>query len=319
MIDEDLFNKLPIDKKIEISENSVREDYAFSEMCDMMDEIKPTLEIEAEKRRKAGAKLAPGKEKFKVRDILASCLKVSHGQVEKIEDIKNAVKKHPEKFGHIPEQIENGLSIEYAHNMITTTIKAETPTPDVPSDKFEVVIIDFPWDYDRKLSGSPKYKTMTVDQIKQEIPKLPLAKNAIVFMWTTNPKLEEAFELIDFYGLDYKTNLVWVKTKDKKLWSEEEIIDTKTQKGTAHYIKGSHELLLIATKGNLGLPPHSARISSVVFAERTRKHSQKPAVFKKIINDFYPAKKKLEMFNRDKDEYHNKTWHYWGDESEGQP
>ena len=316
MIDEDLFEKLPMDRKIEIVENSVREDYIFSEMCDMIDKIKPTLEMEAEKRRKAGAKLAPGKEKFKVRDILANYLKVSHGQVEKIEDIKNAVKENPEKFGHIPEQIENGLSIEYAHNMITTRIKAETPTPDIPNEEFEVVIIDFPWDYKRKLSGSPKYKTMTVDQIKKEIPKLPLAKNAVVFIWATNPKLQEAFELIAFYGLEYKTNLVWVKTKDKKLWSEDEIADTKIQKGTAHYVKGSHELLLIATKGNLGLPPHSARISSVVFAERTRKHSQKPAAFKKIINDFYPAKKKLEMFSRERGPYHNDTWRYFGDELE---
>ena len=33
--------------------------------------MKPKLETEAQKRRKAGAKLAPGEEKFKVRDILA--------------------------------------------------------------------------------------------------------------------------------------------------------------------------------------------------------------------------------------------------------
>ena len=318
MIDEDLFDKLPMDQKIEIVENSLREDYIFSEMCDMIDKIKPTLEIEAEKRRKAGAKLAPGKEKFKVRDILATYLKVSHGQVEKIEDIKNAVKENPDKFGHIPEQIENGLSIEYAHNMITTTIKAETPTPDLPDEEFEVVVIDFGWDYDQKLSGSPKYKTMTLEEIKKEFPKLPLAKNAVVLIWTTNPKLREAFELIDFYELEYKTNIVWVKTKDKKRWSEDEIIDTKTQQGTGHYIKGSHELLLIATKGNLGLPPHSARISSVVFAERTRKHSQKPAIFKKIINDFWPGKKKLEMFSRERGPYHNDTWSYFGDELEAE-
>ena len=136
MIDDDIFDKLPIEKKYEITENALRKDYTFSELCDIIEDVKPALELEAEKRRKAGAKLAPGKEKFKVRDALASYLKVSHGQVDKIEDIKKAVKENPEEFGHIPERIDKGMSIEYAHTMIITTQKAETPTPNLPKNKF---------------------------------------------------------------------------------------------------------------------------------------------------------------------------------------
>ncbi len=298
MIDEDLFNKLPIDRRIEIVENCVREDYTFTEMCNTIDEIKPTLEIEAEKRRKAGAKLAPGKEKFKVRDILASFLKVSHGQVEKIEDIKNAIENNPKKFGYVPDRIENGMSIEYAHKMITTTIKAETPTPDLPKGKFELIYLDPPWKYELELEGSPPYKTMTLEEMKEQII-LPFAKNCVMFMWVTNPKLEEALELIRHWGFTYKTNIVWVKQKNGKI-----------QQGTGYYVKGSHELLLIATKGSPGVPPEASRIPSVVFAERTSKHSEKPKIFYEIIEKMYPVKKKIELFSRHK----RNDWESWGDE-----
>ena len=298
MIDEDLFNKLPIDRRIEIVENCVREDYTFTEMCNTIDEIKPTLEIEAEKRRKAGAKLAPGKEKFKVRDILASFLKVSHGQVEKIEDIKNAIENNPKKFGYVPDRIENGMSIEYAHKMITTTIKAETPTPDLPKGKFELIYLDPPWKYELELEGSPPYKTMTLEEMKEQI-KPPSAKDCVMFMWVTNPKLEEGLVLLKHWGFTYKTNIVWVKQKNGKI-----------QQGTGYYVKGSHELLLIATKGSPGVPPEASRIPSVVFAERTKIHSQKPKIFYEIIEKMYPVKKKIELFSRHK----RNDWQSWGDE-----
>ena len=310
MIDEDLFNKLPIDKKFEISENSVREDYIFSEMCDMIDEIKPTLEIEAEKRRKAGAKLAPGKEKFKVRDILASCLKVSHGQVEKIEDIKKAVKENPEEFGYIPERIDKGMSIEYAHTMITTTQKAKTPTPNLPKNKFELIYLDLPWNYQLQLEGSPKYKTMTLEEIKKEFPQLPLTDNSVVFMWVTNQKIDEAIDLIRYWSLTCTTNIVWVKTKKKV---EGLPLEKVLHPGNGFNIRGSHELLFICKKGNPGIPPVSARIPSVVFAPKTRRHSEKPKIFYEIIEKMYPAKKKLEMFSIVTKATKRKGWTYWGD------
>ena len=92
--------------------------------------------------------------------------------------------------------------------------------------------------------------------------------------------------------------------------------DGKLQLGTGHYTLGADEMLWIAIKGNPGTPPPDAKSPSVIFAERTKKHSEKPAVLKKIINNMYKGKKKLEMFSREKGPYHNDTWSYWGDESE---
>ena len=299
MIDEDLFNKLPIDKKIEIVENSLREDYVFSEMCDMIDEIKPTLEIEAEKRRKAGAKLAPGKEKFKVRDILARCLKVSHGQVEKIEDIKNAVKENPEKFGNIPKKIDNGLSIDYAFQMVQREGYERNPPPPPPKGEYDLIYCDIPWKYDLPLQGAPPYRTMTTEEAMKM--KIPAHKNCILFFWVTGPKLEDGFKVINAWEFTFKSMIIWVKQKNEKL-----------QQTTGYYTRGAHEILFIAIKGSPGTPAERNRPPSVVFAPRTT-HSKKPEIFYEIIEKMYPHKKnKLEMFARKK----RKGWKSWGDEVE---
>ena len=57
-------------------------------------------------------------------------------------------------------------------------------------------------------------------------------------------------------------------------------------------------------------PPEAVRIPSVVFAERTTKHSEKPKIFYEIIEKYYPVKNKIEMFARNKRD----GWTSWGDE-----
>lgn len=310
--------------KAELHENQIRKEFTFSEMCVIDDAIAPEIKKHAEERMKSGkpsAKLAEG-QKGDSRDKMASYLGMSHGQYDKFQKIKTAIKENPKKFTDIPERIDNGMSIDYASKMINTTERATTPTPDLPDDEFELLYFDLPWAYDLPLTGSPDYKTLTLEEIMNEFPKLPLTNDAIVFMWVTNPKLMEAMELIKFWGLDYKTNIVWVKAKNrihaKVLEFKDkfyEFLHKNLQVGTGYYVKGSHELLLIVTRGSPGVPQEKDRVPSVVFAERTKLHSEKPKIFRKIINEMYPAKKKLEMFNREKDEYDNDTWSYYGDES----
>ena len=77
--------------------------------------------------------------------------------------------------------------------------------------------------------------------------------------------------MMKFYGIEYKTNIVWAKMKNGK-----------PKAGTGYYVRGAHELLLIGVKGNPGVPFESDRIPSVVFAEPTG-HSSKPFIFIEII------------------------------------
>lgn len=307
MIDE-ILARLSKRMQIEVVENALQKDLTESEKAKVQKLLKAELASNTQQGKRNDLTSSKNLEKVKhgILDDVGEIFGESHETVRKRLDVFEKIEKNPKKFANLKDRIDSGkTSISYAYGMINRDEQKNTPTPELPKDKYDIVYADFPWDYDLPLSGAPPYKTMKLDEIKQEISELPLGKNGIIFMWATNPKLQEAFNLLEFYGLEYKTNMVWVKQKNGK-----------TQEGTGYYVKGSHELLLIATKGSPGVPPEDKRFPSVVYAERTRKHSEKPAIFRKIINEMYPAKKKIELFNRKIDEYHNSTWIYWGDQAE---
>lgn len=317
MID-DILAKLSKAIQIELLENTLQKPLTESEKARIQKFLKDELKKHTSQGKRTDLSTSSKnleKVKHGVLEQIGTLFNESHEQVRKRLVIAEKAEQFPEKFGDIPARIDNGLSIEHAHKIITVAEKAETPTPNLPQDEFDLIYADFPWKYDLALQGSPEYKTLANEEIKKEIPKLPAHKTCILFMWATYPKIIDAIDLIDFYGFTYKSQIVWVKTKDKKLFYEDDIDNTKLQIGTGYYVRGSHELLLIAIKGSPGVPPEHARVPSVVFAPRTT-HSAKPPIFRKIINDMYSGKKKLEMFNRTKDEHHNNTWTYWGDESQ---
>jgi len=162
--------------------------------------------------------------------------------------------------------------------------------------EFDVILADPPWQY-RKGTVQPKrkiefqYSTISFKQL--QLLKIPAKKNAILFLWATNPLLPKALELMKSWGFNYKTNFVWVKDKIGLGW----------------YVRGKHELLLIGKKGvKFPVPEPSRRPPSVIEYPR-RKHSEKPPV-QEIIEKMYPNKSYLELFARKKRE----GWTVWGDE-----
>ena len=175
----------------------------------------------------------------------------------------------------------------------------------MPIGKFNVLYADPPWAYDfshENMSGSvaQHYPTLTCEEIanyKDESGKgiAELAsENAVLFLWITNPKLNEVWQVIEKWGFEYKTNFVWVKNIA----------------GQGFYVKGQHELLLICVKGSFRTDD-SLYIRSVVQHPRLE-HSQKPKIFYELIEKMYPKGKYLELFARNK----RKNWSSWGVEVE---
>jgi N6-adenosine-specific RNA methylase IME4 len=160
----------------------------------------------------------------------------------------------------------------------------------LPTGVFDVIYADPPWEYSNTgvdAAAQSHYPTMSM----QTLADLPLAErvapDATLFIWVTNPLLSEFFAsgLLESWGFEYKTNIVWVKTERKK-------------PGIGFYVRGHHELLLICTRGShLPLVDGVAPLSSVVEAPLAE-HSQKPEVFRQTIERMYPASKYLELFAR---------------------
>lgn len=160
--------------------------------------------------------------------------------------------------------------------------------------KYRVIYADPPWQYsDRqdteKLGGAAKhYPTMSLDEICS-LP-VPAENNAVLFLWTTSPMLEDSFKVINSWGFKYKTSFVWDKISHTM----------------GHYNSVRHEFLLVATRGKC-TPDVPKLHDSVVSMERTE-HSAKPAIFREIIDEIYPAGERLEMFARESPP----GWDVWG-------
>jgi N6-adenosine-specific RNA methylase IME4 len=160
---------------------------------------------------------------------------------------------------------------------------------------YQVIYADPPWRYEHPISNSRRienqYDTMSLEAIKQM--QIPADNNSVLFMWTTAPKLKEAFEVLESWGFNYRTCLVW----------------DKLSIGMGYWFRNQHELLLVAVKGNFSPPDAKMRISSV-FKLKKAEHSEKPAKIRALISSWYPSQTKLELFARE----HIEGWDCFGNE-----
>ena len=165
-----------------------------------------------------------------------------------------------------------------------------------PKKKYQIIYADPPWRYRHCASNSRKienkYPTMELEDIKKL--KVPADDNCILFLWATAPKLNEALEVMEEWGFDYRTCAVWDKM----------II------GMGYWFRNQHEILLIGIKGNMKPPEQRLRLSSV-FRVKRQEHSRKPAHFRSMINVMYPNLSKIELFARQGFE----GWDVWGNET----
>jgi N6-adenosine-specific RNA methylase IME4 len=167
--------------------------------------------------------------------------------------------------------------------------------------RYPIILADPPWEfhvYD-ETSGLARaagnhYPSMTIEEIC-ELPVSELAtSDAVLFLWTTAPHLGLAFKVIASWGFEYKTNIVW--TKDKI--------------GLGYFVRNQHELLLIATRGDIPTPAPANRPASVLKSPR-REHSQKPDEVYGLIEQMYPDLPKIELFARTA----RAGWAAWGNQA----
>ena len=185
-----------------------------------------------------------------------------------------------------------------------------------PDKKFNIIYCDPPWSYHLyrpQYSNSKNhnhrsnpirtaasfYKTMTID----EICKLPVAdiaaNNCALFLWATNPTLNDAFKVIDSWGFQYKTVAFYCNKKCKK--------SDRLAFGMGNYTRANCEPLLLAMKGSLKVLDRSIR---QVVTATILQHSEKPAIFRDLIVKLFGDLPKIELFARERAQ----GWDCWGNE-----
>lgn len=231
-------------------------------------------------------------EPIETRQEMAKLANVSHDTYTKGKQI---LEKATEE---ITNNIFNGeLTINKAYNYLKREeIKEQAKTIEQPKGKYRIIYADPPWQYADKRDGNTTgaedhYKTMSITELCELPIKDITEDNAVLFLWVTSPLLEDSFSIIKAWDFQYKTSFIWDKVKHNM----------------GHYNSVRHELLLIATKGSC-LPDNKKLYDSVQSVERSDIHSEKPEIFRQIIDDLYTYGNRIELFARKQVE----GWEGWG-------
>lgn len=268
----------------------------------------PLLEAEAKERQRKHAGTAPGKGKSleekmpqvsgradQARDKAGETFGVSGRYVSDAIAVGNADPKLFERVKsgelRLPDANRELKRREHAAKVESAAMAPKTD----PEGPFDLILADPPWQYDFSETGAREienqYLTSTVDEICSHAPRS--AKDCLLLLWATAPKLREALAVMEAWGFEYKSNAVWDKEKI----------------GMGYWFRGQHELLLVGTKGKFSPPIDSQRVPSV-FREKRTGHSRKPLCVYKWIESAFPGTKKLEMYCR----LARKGWSSWGNE-----
>lgn len=176
--------------------------------------------------------------------------------------------------------------------------------------KYQVILADPPWQFknysDKWHKDRPEsrwvgneYRLMAL----QDVIDLPVssiaADDAVLFLWTTFPHLNEAMKVIEGWGFTYKTvGFCWLK-------------ENRSGKGIfmgmGFWTRSNAEVCLLATRGK---PKRLSRSVRQVILSPVRRHSEKPAEVRDRIVDLLGDVPRIELFARQ----HAPGWDAWGDE-----
>lgn len=292
-----------IDKTVrgEYAENVFRDEFRPSELYAISQVLWPKVEAEA-RERQAHGQTAPGKtlvESFHkrsdtTRDQVASLVGTSGRNLEKV---KKVVESGDEK---LLKEMDDSGKVDRAYNKLRkkeqekTLVKKEI---EPASGEYDVIVIDPPWPM-KKIERDVRpnqygfdYKEMSISEITGL--KIPAAKNAHIFLWTTQKYLPIGFQILNGWNVRYVCTFTWHKPGGFQ------------PVGLPQY---NCEFVLY---GRMGTPEfYSTKAFPVCFDAPRGRHSEKPDEFYSMIKNATHGKR-LNMFARkERDGFDS-----WGDEA----
>ncbi|MEM2159745.1 MAG: MT-A70 family methyltransferase [Candidatus Nitrosotenuis sp.] len=303
----EILKDLPIDLQREIEENRQRKDYTLLEKAEIQEKLQNIFHKEYRRgRKKESAQNCQNVGTLKsagitrIDELIGRLTGESKESVRKNRIIYNAVKEAPGKYDDLVRRVDQGKA-SYK-KLFKAVQRTEKPIPDpLPSGQFFGILADPPWRYDLVQAGAAEdhYPTMSTDDICEMGNTLPVGDDAVLFLWATLPKLDDALKVIKSWGFRYTSASVWIKVKNGKIRND----------GIGYWTKSAAELLMFATRGAPGTPV--MRFPGVITAPR-RKHSQKPEIYN-LVEQAFQNRNFLELFARHPMPRPN--WTFWGNET----
>lgn len=228
--------------------------------------------------------------------------------LDKGEEIDALAKLSPEKREEVIAKAEQGEKVS-----AKTAVKQERREEReedladkqraLPEQKFGVILADPEWRFEvysrdtgMDRAADNHYPTSATDVIASRPVQDIAADDCVLFLWATVPMLPDALRVMEAWGFAYKSHFIWNKDKI----------------GTGYWNRNKHELLLVGTRGNVPAPAMGEQAHSVIDAP-VRLHSEKPASFYLLIENYFPNLPKIELNARRA----RAGWERWGNEASG--
>lgn len=172
----------------------------------------------------------------------------------------------------------------------------------IPLFHYGLIVADPPWSYENwskkgeYKNASAKYSCINLDAIKQLPVGHIAAPDCVLWLWATNPLLDQALEVMSAWGFQFKTAGHWSKKTAKG----------NQAFGTGYILRCAGEPFLIGTIGN----PKTAKNVRSVIEGPVREHSRKPDEAFDAAERLCGDVNRIELFSRQT----RSGWDVFGDE-----
>ena len=248
-----------------------------------------------EVKRKAVPEVVEAMTKGRIAVSAAAAL-VKLDEEKQREVVQRATVKRNEETPEVRGGLVRQLVKQELKREVAKQIEAE-PAP-MPTGPFRVIVSDPPWAYNKRAGDASHrvdlpYPSMTTAEIcALDVASLAHDDGCVLWLWTTNAHMRDAYKVLDAWGFQEKTILTWVKDR----------------MGMGDWLRGQTEHCILAIRGK---PTVLLSNQTTLLHGPVREHSRKPDEFYAMVEALCPGSK-VEMFCRTP----RPGWAAWGAEKE---
>lgn len=181
----------------------------------------------------------------------------------------------------------------------------------VDGRRFSTILADPPWKFQNKTGKvAPehrrlsRYATLSLEDIMRLPVEQVAADTAHLYLWVPNALLPEGLAVMQAWGFNYKSNIVWHKIRKD---------GGSDGRGVGFYFRNVTEIILFGVRGKNARTLAPGRRQVNYLATRKREHSRKPDEQYDIIEACSPGPY-LELFARGE----RPGWQGWGEQANGE-
>jgi len=173
--------------------------------------------------------------------------------------------------------------------------------------KFRTILADPPWQFQNRTGKMApehkrlfRYSSLDLEEIKELPVSMLTDEKCHLYLWVPNALIKEGLEVMERWGFEYKTNLIWYKIRKD---------GGPDGRGVGFYFRNVTEMILFGIRGKNNRTLQPGRTEVNILSSRKREHSRKPdELYDKI--ERCSSGPYLELFAR----HPRSSWSQWGNE-----